>query len=50
MSAHIHAAGTDIHEVLSGLRQSLPSIADVIEATTVLCVSAFLTLSLNILL
>ncbi|WP_165772185.1 hypothetical protein [Niveispirillum lacus] len=49
MPAFIHTAADDAHDVLSGLRTSLPTIADVIEAATLVLAAAFVAISLNTL-
>lgn len=49
MSAFIHATASDASEIFQGLRASLPSAADRVEAVVVLSAAAFLTVCLNVL-
>lgn len=49
MSAYINAAAADAHDVLSGFRASLPTIAHVVEAAAVAAVAGFVMISLNVL-
>lgn len=50
MSALIHAAASDADEFLSGFRSTLTDGISAIEATTILCVAAFLAVTLNALI
>ena len=49
MSAYINAAANDAHDVLSGFRASLPTVADIVEAATLAIVAGFVIVSLNVL-
>ena len=49
MSAYINAAAHDAHDILSGFRALLPTVADAVEAAALAAVAGFVIVSLNVL-
>lgn len=49
MSAFINAAAHNANDILSGFRMSLPTVADIVEATVLATVAGFVIVALNTL-